>query len=80
MKHKLIIVFAVLLCVIANASAQDASFFRKYADKGDVEAMYNLADCYLRGTGGVTQDYNQSTMWLTKAAKKKYAPAQVSLA
>lgn len=80
MKHKLIIMFAVLLCAIANASAQDASFFRKYADKGDVEAMFNLANCYTRGTGGVNQDYSLATMWLTKAAKKKYAPAQVSLA
>ena len=38
MKHRLIIMFTVLFCAIANASAQDASFFRKYADKGDVEA------------------------------------------
>jgi TPR repeat protein len=80
MKYKLIIMFAVLLCAIVNASAQDASFFRKYADKGDVEAMYNLANCYINGTGGVNQDYSLATMWLTKAAKKKYAPAQVSLA
>ena len=67
MKHKLIIMFAVLLCAIANASAQDASFFRKYAEKGDVEAMYKLANCYYYGTGGANQDYSMATMWLTKS-------------
>lgn len=68
------------MSIACQLSAQDASFYRKYADKGDKEAMYNLANCYLNGNGGVQQDYNMATMWFTKAAKKKYAPAQVSLA
>lgn len=61
-------------------SSQDASFYKKYADKGDEAAMYKLAECYLNGTGGVQQEMNQASYWLTKAAKKNYAPAQVKLA
>ena len=70
----------LMVGIAFSLSAQDASFYKKYADKGDKEAMYNLAECYINGTGGVQQDMNQATYWLTKAAKKKYAPAQVALA
>ena len=63
-----------------SLSAQDASFYKKYADKGDKEAMCNLAECYVNGTGGVQKDMSQASYWLTKAAKKNYAPAQVLLA
>ena len=74
--------FSLLLSMVISISvnAQNASFYQKYAEKGDKEAMYNLAQCYINGNGGVSQDYNQATMWLTKAAKKNYAPAQHSLA
>ncbi|MBD5371925.1 MAG: sel1 repeat family protein [Bacteroides sp.] len=76
--------FLMLVLLIAGSAfslaAQDASFYKKYAEKGDKEAMYNLAECYLNGSGGVTEDMNQVTFWLTKAAKKNYAPAQVKLA
>ncbi len=78
-----IISFLMLLliaCIPFNLSAQDASFYKKYAEKGDKEAMYNLANCYINGNGGVQQDFNKATMWLIKATKKNYAPAQVSLA
>lgn len=73
---------AVLMAVAAltaTVAAQDVDFYRKYADKGDTEAMYNLAICYFSGQG-VTQNYDEATMWLTKAAKKNYAPAQSKLA
>ena len=70
----------LMVGIAFSLSAQDASFYRKYADKGDKEAMYNLADCYLKGTGGVQQDFYTAVEWLTKAAKKNYAPAQVALA
>lgn len=80
MKRKLFLMLMFLIGITVSISAQDAAFYKKYADKGDKEAMFNLANCYLYGNGGVQQDYNQATMWLTKAAKKNYAPAQVALA
>jgi len=80
MKIKQLFMLMLMMSIAFSLSAQDASFYKKYAEKGDKEAMYNLADCYINGTGGVSQDMNQATYWLTKAAKKKYAPAQVKLA
>lgn len=80
MKVKQIVMLMLMMCIALNLSAQDASFYKKYADKGDKEAMYNLAECYINGTGNVKQDMSQASYWLTKSAKKNYAPAQVKLA
>lgn len=80
MKIKQLLMLMLMVGIAFSLSAQDASFYKKYADKGDKEAMYNLADCYFNGTGGVLQDMNQASYWLTKSAKKNYAPAQVKLA
>lgn len=80
MKIKQLLMLMLMVGIAFRLSAQDVSFYQKYAEKGDKEAMYNLANCYINGNGGVQQDFNQATYWLTKAAKKKYAPAQVSLA
>ena len=79
MVRKTFLLFSLMMCLAFNSFAQDASFLQKYAEKGDKEAMFNLAQCYIDGTGGVNQDYNQATMWLAKAAKKNYAPAQYKL-
>ena len=73
------ILLILLLGALFHIYAQDASFYYKYAQKGDKEAMYNLALCYFKGTGNVSQDYSQGIVWLSKAAKKKYAPAQLKL-
>ena len=80
MKIKQFLMLMLMMGIAFSLSAQDASFYKKYADKGDKEAMYNLAECYINGTGGVQQDMSQASYWLTKAAKKNYAPAQVKLA
>lgn len=80
MKIKQLLSLMLMMGITFALSAQDASFYRKYAEKGDKEAMYNLAECYLNGTGGVQENMNQATYWLTKATKKNYAPAQVKLA
>lgn len=80
MKKKLFIMMMLIMGISLGLAAQNAAFYKKYADKGDKEAMYNLAYCYINGSGGVPQDYNEATHWFTKAAKKNYAPAQVSLA
>ena len=70
----LILLFSVLISPSLNA--QDASFYMKYANKGDKDAMYNLAGCYRSGNGGVTQDYASAFYWYEKAAKKNHQPAQ----
>ncbi len=80
MKIKQLLMLMLMVGISFYLSAQDAAFYKKYAEKGDKEAMYNLADCYIHGTGGVQEDMNQAAYWLTKSAKKKYAPAQVKLA
>ena len=76
---KYLLSLLLMMVVTISANAQDASFYQKYAEKGDKEAMYNLAQCYINGNGGVAQDYNLATTWLTKAVKKNYAPAQKDL-
>ena len=80
MKIEQFLILILTMGFSLTISAQDASFYKKYADKGDKAAMYKLAECYLNGTGGVQQEMNQASYWLTKAAKKNYAPAQVKLA
>ena len=54
--------------------AQDISLLQKYADKGDEEAQYQLAECYLNAVN-VEQNYELAVKWLTKSSKKNYAPA-----
>ena len=76
---KICFIITLLLGAVLNNYAQDASFYEKYAKKGDKEAMYNLALCYLNGSTNLSQDYNTAIVWLSKAAKKKYAPAQHKL-
>ena len=70
------VLFALVSCFALNVHAQDASLYMKYANKGDKEAMYNLAGCYWSGNGGVTQDYSNAFYWYEKSAKKNYQPAQ----
>lgn len=53
-----------------TVSSQDAYLYKKYAEKGDEEAIYNLANFYMYGNGGLEQDYSKAVFWLTKAAKK----------
>ena len=48
------------------------------AEKGDLEAHYNLAACYARGWG-VAQDQAEAVKWIRKAADKGYPMAQFSL-
>lgn len=79
MKYSRIIMFMLLISIAFSLTAQDVTFYEKYAQKGDKEAMYHLAKCYFDGTG-VEQDFSQASYWLTKAAKKNYAPAQAELA
>ncbi|MBQ5639820.1 MAG: sel1 repeat family protein, partial [Bacteroidales bacterium] len=60
----------LLLLTSQGLSAQDASFYWKYANKGDKDAMYKLAECYFYGTGGVETNYSAALDWFEQAAKK----------
>lgn len=80
MKNRLFILLILTVGISLMASAQGAYFYKRYAEKGDKEAMYNLAICYMYGDEDVAQDFGQAIFWLNKAVKKKYAPAEVTLA
>ena len=55
-----------------------ASWSRKAADQGNVEAQYNLGVCYDHGYG-VPQDTAQAVSWYRKAAEQGDAGAQCAL-
>ena len=71
-------ILSILIAIISSFAlhAQDASMYLKYANRGDKDAMYNLAGCYWSGNGGVAQDYQSAFNWYEKAAKKNHQPAQ----
>ena len=52
-------ILSILIAIISSFAlhAQDASMYLKYANRGDKDAMYNLAGCYWSGNGGVAQEY-----------------------
>src|SRR5258707_764833 len=52
--------------------------WRPLADKGEVEAQYNLGVMYDKGQG-VTRDYAIAVSWFRKAADQGFAAAQLSL-
>ena len=52
--------------------------WRPLADKGEVEAQYNLGVMYDQGLG-VTRDYAVAVSWFRKAADQGFAAAQLSL-
>ncbi len=47
-----------------------------FANKGDVRAQSDLADCYLNGEG-VAQDHEEAIKWYSVAANEGYGPAEV---
>ena len=53
--------------------------YRKAADAGSAEAMYELRDFYNLGWGGVTVDRAKAAELLRKSAEKGYVEAQRSL-
>ena len=56
--------------------AQDVAFLQKYAEKGDTDAMHQLANCYYEGKGGLHKDPVTARYWYEKAAKKGKAESQ----
>lgn len=55
-----------------------ADQYRDAAQKGDVNAQYNLGVMYAEGKG-VEQDSAEAVNWYRKAAERGYAPAQSNL-
>jgi hypothetical protein len=53
-------------------------WFRRAAEQGNADAMFNLAGLYGEGRG-VPQDYAQEAAWLRKAADQSHAEAQYLL-
>ena len=56
------------------------TWYRKAAAQGEPQAEYNLAICYIKGNGGLEQDYKQALLWLQRAADHGSKDAQVMLA
>ena len=58
--------------------AQDINTLKQQAQKGDVDAQYNLAVRYIAGEG-VSQDYAEAAKWYRRAADQGDAMAQSNL-
>ena len=77
MRYKILFLIFVIASILSfRLNAQDASFYYKYATKGDADAMCKLAYCYLVGDGGTTQNLPVALNWYVKAAKKGSAEGQ----
>ena len=63
----------------AERFPEAAQFYRKSADQGYGEGLYNLAVCYERGQG-VRQDPELAAMYYMKAAEKGLSQAMYNLA
>ena len=53
-------------------------WFAKAAERGNVEAMYYLGECYRDGSG-VDEDQKKAVEWFTKAAKQGHEEAKAEL-
>ena len=53
-------------------------WFEKAAERGNVEAMYYLGECYRDGSG-VDEDQKKAVEWFTKAAEQGHEEAKAEL-
>jgi TPR repeat protein len=56
-----------------------ATWYRKAAEQGNVEARFNLGTLYARGEG-IAQDRGEAVKWLRKAAAQGQAKSRQFLA
>ena len=68
----------IAICFAVIVHAQDFDEVKRKAQKGDVEAQYDLGVMYAEGQG-VAQNYGEAMKWVKKAAKKGNAEAQYKL-
>ena len=62
----------------AASGAKRVMLLQKAADAGSVDAMYDLADCYIDGLG-VPKNDEISIKWMIKAADNDHALAQAAM-
>ncbi len=60
--------------------SKGAVFLRMAAEKGSMRAMFELADLYEYGDGGLPQDLVQGFQWMLRAAEKGHLTAQFNVA
>jgi hypothetical protein len=75
MKRHVLIILA-LMFVAMSMSAQNASDYRADAERGDMEAQYELGLCYRAGDG-VAENPSLAFNWIYKSANQGYVKAQL---
>lgn len=68
----------LLLCVVSTAHSEDFNVLLKRAERGDVEAQFQVGYRYAIGNG-VKQDYKKAREYYEKAAAMNNAWAIFSL-
>ena len=63
-----------IMTVTCFAQDKDASEYMALAEKGDVEAQFNIGRCYAK-----EENYTEAAKWYMKAAKQNHADAQCIL-
>ena len=71
-------VCAIRISRFAGDYIEALRWFRKAADKGHTEAMYNIGVYYENGDG-VKQDYTEAMKWYRKAADRGDDDAKAAL-
>ncbi|HDR1349234.1 TPA: sel1 repeat family protein, partial [Pasteurella multocida] len=62
-----------------NGAYSEAFYwFKKSAEQGYVIGQYNLAHCYLKGSG-ISKDLSKAFYWFEQAASQNDSPAQYNL-
>lgn len=59
-----------------TATSEDFANWMTAAQKGDPEAQYNIAECYLKGEGGVKQNEKEAAKWYERSANQGYVDAE----
>ena len=66
---------------IGDSDVRDGDNFtslRKAAEQGDIDAQYELGNCYYNGRG-VSEDKAEAVKWYRKAAEQGHVNAQYQL-
>lgn len=77
---KRISIFLCLLMSVAMLMAQSAQILQQKADKGDTQAMVQLADCYYYGNNGVEQNLRKAFELYKKASELGNTDANLDVA
>ena len=75
MKAKILILVCVLLSA-QSGSAITLEQLRQAAERGDLNALVNMAYIYRNGVNGVQQDKNEALKWYLRAAERGHANSQ----